>query len=184
MSLQTTLVTAILAAGAAGAGAWYVQGQRLGLQVEQLKHQATAAQLAGASKAVQDMAGFQKGFADALNDFQATNQRNTAAAQALDRGLRDLRGLAGGLRGDFAGLPERIAAAAQPAIAGYASTCTAVFEQLAAAGTAMAERGADVARAADGHAADARLMRGAWPHADRLSSVGQIQADRALLDSR
>ena len=55
------------------------------------------------------------------------------------------------------------ATAAQPALASYARTCTAVFEQLAAAGGRLAEGGADIARAADGHAADARLMREAWP---------------------
>ena len=152
---------AALALGASGA--WYVQGQRLGLQIEQLKHQATSTQLAGATQAVQDMAGFQKGLTDALDQFQAASARNAAAQQDLDRGLRDLRSLTGGLRGDFAGLPERIATAAQPALAGYASTCTAVFEQLAAAGGRLAESGADIARAADGHAADARLMREAWP---------------------
>ena len=119
--------------------------------------------LAGATQAVQDLGGFQKGLTDALANFQAINQRNAAAQQDLDRSLRDLRGLTGGLRGDFASLPERIATAAQPALAGYASTCTAVFEQLAAAGGRLAENGADIARAADGHAADARLMREAWP---------------------
>ena len=152
---------AALALGASGA--WYVQGQRLGLQIEQLKHQATSTQLAGATQAVQDMAGFQKGLTDALDQFQAASARNAAAQQDLDRGLRDLRSLTGGLRGDFAGLPERIASAAQPALAEYARTCTAVFEQLAAAGGRLAENGADIARAADGHAADARLMREAWP---------------------
>ena len=152
---------AALALGASGA--WYVQGQRLGLQIEQLKHQATSTQLAGATQAVQDMAGFQKGLTDALDQFQAASARNAAAQQDLDRGLRDLRSLTGGLRGDFAGLPERIATAAQPALAEYASACTAVFEQLAAAGGRLAEGGADLARAADGHAADARLMREAWP---------------------
>ena len=152
---------AALALGASGA--WYVQGQRLGLQIEQLKHQATSTQLAGATQAVQDMAGFQKGLTDALDQFQAASARNAAAQQDLDRGLRDLRSLTGGLRGDFAGLPERIATAAQPALAEYASACTAVFEQLAAAGGRLAEGGADLARAADGHAADERLMREAWP---------------------
>lgn len=163
MTLATHMVAAVAAAGVAAGGAWYVQGQRLGLQIEQLKHQATSTQLAGATRAVQDMAGFQKGLTDALDQFQAASARNAAAQQDLDRGLRDLRSLTGGLRGDFAGLPERIATAAQPALAEYASACTAVFEQLAAAGGRLAEGGADLARAADGHAADARLMREAWP---------------------
>lgn len=152
-ALYTHLAAAGTALALGASGAWYIQGQRLGLQIEQLKHQATTTQLAG----------FQQGLSDALANFQTTSQRNVAAQQDLDRSLRDLRGLTGGLRGDFASLPERIATAAQPALAGYASTCTAVFEHLAAAGGRLAEGGADIARAADGHAADARLMREAWP---------------------
>lgn len=45
----------------------------------------------------------------------------------------------------------------------YANTCTAVFQELADRGERMAERGAELARAADGHAADAGLMRQSWP---------------------
>ena len=162
-ALYTHLAAAGTALALGASGAWYIQGQRLGLQIEQLKHQATTSQLAGANQAVQDLAGFQQGLSDALANFQATSQRNAIAQQDLDRSLRDLRGLTGGLRGDFAGLPDRIATAAQPALASYARTCTAVFEQLAAAGGRLAEGGADIARAADEHAAHARLMRDAWP---------------------
>ena len=166
-ALYTHLAAAGTALALGASGAWYIQGQRLGLQIEQLKHQATTTQLAGATQAVQDLVGFQQGLSDALANFQTTSQRNVAAQQDLDRSLRDLRGLTGGLRGDFAGLPDRIATAAQPALAGYARTCTAVFEQLAAAGGRLAEGGADIARAADGHAADARLMHQAWPRAGK-----------------
>ncbi|SOE36633.1 hypothetical protein [Delftia acidovorans] len=95
------------------------------------------------------MAGFQKGLTDALANFQATGQRNQAPQQDLDRSLRELRTATAGMRGDFVGLPERIAVAAQPAFAQYASTCTAVLQELADRGGRMAERGADIARAAD-----------------------------------
>lgn len=162
-----TLYTHLAAAGAALAigagGAWWVQGQRYGLQIEQLQHQQTSAALASTQQAVTDMAGFQIGLTDALANFQATGQRNAAAQQDLDRSLRELRTATAGMRGDFAGLPERIAGAAQPALAQYASTCTALLEGLAERGGRMAERGADIARAADGHAADSALMRDAWP---------------------
>mgnify|MGYP001554095544 FL=1 len=113
------------------------------------------------------MAGFQKGLTDALATFQATGQRNAAAQQDLDRSLRELRTATAGMRGDFAGLPERIVGAAQPALAQYASACTAVLQELADRGGRMAERGADSARAADGHAADAALMRDSWPTVSR-----------------
>jgi len=163
--LYSHAIAALTAAAVAAGAAWWVQGQRYGLQLEQLEHQATQKDLATASRAVADLAGFQKGLDDALANFQATQQLNAVAQQDLDRSLRDLRGATAGLRGDFASLPQRIAAAAQPALAEYASACTAVFEQLAAAGGRLAEGGAELARAADGHAADARMTREAWPRA-------------------
>ncbi|MBO1034245.1 hypothetical protein INR38_09115 [Delftia sp. SD018] len=159
--------THLAAAGAALAigagGAWWTQGQLYGLQIEQLQHQQTSAELKTTRQAVADMAGLQKGINDALATFQATGQRNAAAQQDLDRSLRDWRSTVAGMRGDFAGLPERIAGAAQPALAQYASTCTAVLQELADRGGRMAERGADIARSADGHAADAALIRDSWP---------------------
>lgn len=84
----------------------------------------------------------------------------TAGGQDLDHSLRELRTVTAGMRGDFAGLPERIAGAAQPAFTQYASTCTAVLQEVADRGGRMVERGADIARAADGHASDAALMLG------------------------
>lgn len=161
--LYTHAAAALVAGALAFSGAWYVQGTRYGLQIEQLKHQATQRDLATTTQAVQDMAAFQKGLNDALDAFQTTQQRNAAAQQDLGRLLLDLRGTTAGLRSDFAGLPQRIATAAQPALAEYASTCTAVFQELADRGERMAQRGAEVARAADGHAADDALMRAAWP---------------------
>lgn len=169
--MNATLYTHLVIAGAAlaiGAGAsWWIQDQRYGLQLERLRHKETTAELADTRQAVQSMAGFQKGMADALANFQTTNQRNSAAQKDLERSLRDLRSTTAGMRGDFAGLPERIAGAAQPALVQYASTCTALLTDLAERGGRMAERGADIARAADGHAADAALINGAWPKITR-----------------
>lgn len=150
-----------LAVGAGGA--WWAQGQRYGLQLEELKHAATSNELAGTRQAVTDMAGFQKGFNDALQQFQSAQQGNAQAQQDLGRVLLDLRGVTAGLRGDFAGLPERIAAASVPALSEYAATCTAVFEAMAAGGGRLAEAGAVLARQAEGHAADVEMMQRAWP---------------------
>lgn len=168
-SIYTHLTAAGMALAIGAGGAWWTQDQRYGLQVEQLRHQQTTAELADTRQAVQSMAGFQKGLTDAFANFQATSQRNAAAQQDLERSLRDLRSTTAGMRGDFAGLPERIAGATQPALAQYASTCTAVLEGLAKRGEGMAERGADLARAADGHAADAVMIQASWPSAVRLS---------------
>lgn len=163
ISIYTHLTAAGAALAIGAGGAWWAQSQRYGLQIEQLKHQATSAQLAGANKTVTDMAGLQKGLNDALADFQALGRRNTAAQQDLSRSLLDLRGTTAGLRGDFANLPGRIEHAARGPLAQYASTCTALLENLADRGERLAERGADIAGKADGHSADTGLMEQAWP---------------------
>ena len=161
------IYTHLIAAGAAlaigASGAWWAQAQRYGLEIEKLQHQQTSAELAGTRQAVQDMAAFQKGLNDALVNFQATGRRNAAAQQDLDRSLRDLRGTTAGLRGDFADLPERIAGAAQPALADFSEQCVAVFQSMASAGGQLAERGAELARKADEHAANERLIFESWP---------------------
>lgn len=164
--MSVRVITHLAVAGVAlfvGATAsWWSQDQRYGLQLERLQHKQTTAELADTRQAVQSMAGFQKGMTDALANFQTTNQRNSAAQQDLERSLRDLRSTTAGMRSDVAGLPERIAGGTQPALAQYASTCTAVLAELAERGGRMAERGADIAQSADGHAADALLMKNAW----------------------
>lgn len=161
MGKLTAAVMAGLVLGAGGG--WVAQGWRMDLKLEQQAHQQTSTELAGARQAVTDMAGFQKGFNNALTTFQQTQQNNAQAQQDLGRLLLDLRSTTAGLRGDFAELPERISKAAQPALAEYASTCTAVFEAMAAGGQRLAEAGGELARQADGYAADAGLMREAWP---------------------
>lgn len=162
----TGVYSHIAAAGAALAvgagGAWWTQGQRYGFQLEQLRHQQTTAQLADTRQAVQSMAEFQKRITDALANFQTTNQRNSAAQQDLERSLRDLRSTTAGMRSNVAGLPERLEGVNQPALVQYASTCTALLTDLAERGGRMAERGADIARKADSHSADALLATGVW----------------------
>ena len=145
-----------------GAG-WMANGWRADAQVAHLQLKQTAQELQTSRQAVQDIAGFQKGFNDALSNFQQTQQANAQAQQDLGRVLLDLRSTSAGLRSDFAKLPDRIASAAQPALAEYANTCTAVFEAMAAGGQRLAERGAELAAKADGHAADAVTCRAAWP---------------------
>lgn len=163
LPVPTHLIAAGVAVAIGAAGASYVQAQRYGLQIERLQHQVTSAELARKNKVVKDIAAFQKGFTDALADFQSTQQRNEQAQQGVAGALRDLRTVTAGLHGDFAQLPGRIEHAARGPLAQYATTCTALLEGLAEQGGHMAESGADIARKADGHAADARLIQGAWP---------------------
>lgn len=135
----------------------------MGIKLEQQAHQQTSAELTGARQAVADMAGFQKGFNDALANFQRTQQSNAQAQQDQGHLLLDLRSTTAGLRGDFAGLPARIERANRGALAEYASTCTAVFEAMAAGGQRLSEAGGELARKAEGHATDAGVIQEAWP---------------------
>lgn len=161
--LYTHLIAAGVALAIGASSAAYVQANRYELQISRLKLDASGQDLQEARQVLGDMAGFQKGFTDALSNFQAGNSANAKAQQELGTLILDVRGTAAGLRGDFAKLPERITDAARPALAEYATTCTAVFEAMAAAGGRLAEGGAGIARQAEGHAADARLMQEAWP---------------------
>lgn len=161
MISRLTLITGASALTIGLVTGWVAQGWRLGAQLEQASHSQTRQRLAGAINAINQLSTFQEDLTDALQQFQRTQQANQTAAADLDRGLRDLRGVTAGLRGDFAGLPDRIASAAEPALREYASTCTAVFQELADRGGRMAERGSEIARQADGHAADVVLLKGA-----------------------
>ncbi len=165
MSIKTHLVAAGGALLIGASGAWWAQAQRYGLQIEKLEHKATSTELTRKNQVVEDIAGFQKGFNDALSKFQNTQQRNDQAQQGVAAYLRDLRTVTAGLHGDFAQLPGRIEHAARGPLAQYARTCTALLENLADRGERMAERGAGIARAADGHSADTGLMQDAWPKA-------------------
>ena len=104
-------VGAALAVGASSAA--YVQANRYQLQIAKIKQESTIQDLQRANQAIEDMAGFQKGLSDALSNFQAGNRANAQAQQKLGALIIDVRGTAAGLRGDFAKLPDRIAAAAR-----------------------------------------------------------------------
>lgn len=152
---------AVLAALLFGAG-WVSNGWRLSGQIEAIKHSQTQVQLNNVTAVAHDLADTHGRFVDALQLFQSTQQANQLAQQDLNRVLLDLRGVTSGLHGDFAALPGRIERASQATLSQYATTCTAVFEAMAAGGGRLAEAGAGVAAKADGHAADVRLMQDAW----------------------
>lgn len=156
------LIAALVAAFLFGAG-WLTNGWRLSGQIEAIKHSQTQVQLNNVTAVANDLAVTHGRFVDALQQFQTTQQANQLAQQDLGRVLLDLRGVTSGLRGDFADLPRRIERASQATLGQYASTCTAVFEAMAAGGGRLAEAGAGIAAKAEGHAADVGLMQDAWP---------------------
>lgn len=127
------------------AAGWAVNGWRTDSQIAKLELAQTSQELQQTRQAVQDLHSTQQGFRDALSNFQQTQQVNAQAQQDLGRMLLDLRSTTAGLRGDFSGLPARLERANRAALTEYASTCTAVFEAMAAGGQRLAERGADIA---------------------------------------
>ena len=175
MTLQIKLILAAVIAALAFLSGWTVKGWQASKTIAEMKLAASSEDLQAAQKVLGDMAGFQKGFTDALSNFQAGNSANAKAQQELGNLILDVRGTAAGLRGDFAKLPQRITEAARPALAEYATTCTAVFEAMAAAGGRLAEGGAGIARQAEGHAADARLMQEAWPKTPSRPAAGATE---------
>lgn len=142
---------------------WTVSNWKADARIARIELGQASEDLRKMTQAAINMSKTQKGFDDALQTFQGTQQDNARAQQDLGRVLLDLRGTAAGLRGDFSGLPARIERANSAALAEYAATCSSVFETMAAGGGRLAEAGAGIARASEGHAADARMIQEAWP---------------------
>ncbi|WP_417283026.1 hypothetical protein [Comamonas sp.] len=155
------LVIGLLLAVAFSAG-WLVNGWRADARIAQFALAQSSDELLQTLQVAQNLIKTQQGFANALSNFHQTQQANAQSQADLGKLLLDLRSTTAGLRGDFAGLPARIERANRSTLAEYASTCTAVFEAMAAGGGRLAEAGAGIAAEAEGHAADARMMHEAW----------------------
>ncbi|WP_035203082.1 hypothetical protein [Acidovorax sp. CF316] len=147
--LITHTAVAVLGAAVAATAAWQLQGWRLGEQIAAL--QATHA----TERARASQAAWAAERATALKYQGALNEARTREA-ALQRDAARARTESDGLREQAAAAARRIAGAAPAAVAEYA---TAAGELLADCSRAHQE----LARQADGHAADARAFRDAWP---------------------
>lgn len=143
----------LIAAGAAlvlafGAG-WVAQGWRMGAEYAALEMRYATLLSQAQENALKEYARLEKVKNDAVKAAEIEAEKNAAAAAAAARA-------ADRLRGDVASLRASIAAAPRPTVDQYATTAS---ELLAECGRELA----DVARVADGHAADVRLMLAAWP---------------------
>ena len=163
MTWRAQAIAAGLLLVLAFAAGWAVNGWRAEARIAKLELGQTSGELEQTRQAAQDLIKTQQGFSDALSNFQQTQQANTQSQQNLGKLLLDLRSTTVGLRSDFAGMPSRIERASRSSLAEYASTCSAVFEAMAAGGGRLAEAGAGVSSKAEGHAADARLISEALP---------------------
>lgn len=131
-------LNAVMLAGAFLAGAWIGNAR---VQINQ--HEAITASM-------QDTL-------DAIQVWQVDQRKNQEAYEALEKTVRDMRSTVGGLRLDVKGFNAR---ASETQLRAYTDACTAVFHDVATEVGALVEAGADIARKADQHAADARLMSG------------------------
>lgn len=144
MALYTHIAAALIGAAVAATGAWKLQDWRLGSQINELR----AARALDTAEARRFEAARNRNVIEAQNAAQKRAQVATAAAASASAA-------AGGLRDDLAAAR---AASQQPAAPGdqYAA---AVSGLLAECGDALA----GMARKAQGHAGDVKLLLDAWP---------------------
>ncbi|MBL5978353.1 hypothetical protein JAO85_13770 [Comamonas sp. NyZ500] len=142
------LVLAVLMTMSFAAG-WWVNAQRADARISLLKKEHAEQTMRAGASALASYSRMEKTKDDAIKSAQARAERLQADAGAA-------AAAADGLRKQLAGVPARIAAASRAAVDEYAATagellsaCTAEYQWMA--------------RQADGHANDARLMLEAWP---------------------
>lgn len=154
--MNITLITHLVAAVVAAAAAWAFQGARMDaavadvrLEMSEAKTKAVDEKLQAVKEARADERAINKTYQEALNAARTREislRRDRDAARLESDGLRD----------QLSDAARRIADAPPAAVAEYA---TAVGELLA---VCSRER-TFFAAAADGHAADVRTLREAWP---------------------
>lgn len=145
------------------AAATYVQGLRWDNHVAELKLEQSDLRIKGAHDTIELFSEFGQNFADALQDAEYKRGLNEKSQKELADALRSLRTDVGRVRGDVADVSRRVESASSAARAEYATTCAAVFADVVEAGGELAERGAEIAAKAEGHAVDADTAVKAWP---------------------
>ena len=142
----------IIGACAVVAGSFFY-GQHVGTTSADLRHaKATLARKDAEMAAVLDN---QQQVMDAIKDWQSANQRNEKAYEELNQTVIGMRSTISGLRIDTKRFTSE---ATKDQLRAYATACTAVFHTMAAEIGSLGEEGARIARAADQHAADAKLI--------------------------
>ncbi len=144
-----TLITHLIAAFVAAAGAWAFQGARMDAAVAEVRLEQTNERLRAVSQARADERAITKTYQEALN---AARTREALLRTEIDH----LRAVSDGLRGQNAEAARRLADAPPAAVLEYATALNAVYDDCRAAYGHMAEKAA-------GHAADVRTLTAAWP---------------------
>ena len=147
--LYTYAATAIVAGALAFGAGWQTQEWRYGKQIAGIQAQHSTALASANQKALDDTIKMQRTKDDAI---KAAEQRAKTQAAAAANARAD----ADRLRAQLDGVPARVARATDSAVREYASAASVVFARCVGAYQ-------ELAGVADGHAADVRLMREAWP---------------------
>lgn len=144
---QTLVGLAILLVGFFAG--WWVSAQRAEARISLLKKEHAEQTMRAGASALSSYSRMEKTKDEAIKSAQAR-------AESLQADAGAAAAAADGLRKQLAGVPARIAAASRAAVDEYAATagellsaCTAEYQWMA--------------RQADGHANDARLIQEAWP---------------------
>ena len=147
--MKARIIGAAIAAALLFAAGWMTQGWRAKARLFEVKRQFAESAAADRAQALERYQTLERTKDEAIAAHATLVAQNADAAAAARR-------TADGLRRDLASVPARIAAATDSAAREYAAAASVVLDQCAA-------EVADLARVADGHAADVRLMLQAWP---------------------
>ena len=147
--IYTHMAAGLVAAAMGATAAWSVQSWRYDAQIADIKAAHVQAHNLAVEEATRIVRANTEKYHGALNDArirEAALRRDLAAADSESDGLR----------AQLSDAARRIAAAPSSAVAEYATT---VGELLTDCSRSYQELGG----AADGHAADVRTLRDAWP---------------------
>jgi hypothetical protein len=149
MMVYTHTAAAIGGAALAALATWNVQAWRYDAQISSIQAQHSRALADAHQKALDDTIKLQRIKDAAIEKAEQRAKQNAVAAAAA-------RANADSLRAQLDGVPARISRATDSAVREYAHASSVVFAE-------CVRSYQELAAAADGHAADVRLMLEAWP---------------------
>lgn len=147
--MNLTFITHLIVAAVAALAAWFFQDARMDAAVADVRLEQSNERLRAVSQTRADERAINKTYVEALNDArirEAALRRDLAAADSESDGLR----------AQLSDAARRIATAPPATVLEYATVVNQLF--------ADCSRGyQELAGKADGHAADVRTLREAWP---------------------
>jgi regulator of protease activity HflC (stomatin/prohibitin superfamily) len=149
MVIYSHAAAGIVGAVLAGLLSWNVQAWRYDAQISSIQAQHSRALADAHQKALDDTIKLQRIKDAAIEKAEQRAKQNAVAAAAA-------RANADSLRAQLDGVPARISRATDSAVREYAHASSVVFAE-------CVRSYQELAAAADGHAADVRLMLEAWP---------------------